>query len=110
MIRFKLTLGGEVREYLSRPVTMRTSIDAYRLLDREESAKGSYGEELIQDMLEFIVKLFGEQFSVDDLLSGCRASFFVVAPAMLRLVIATVNEQLREFEAANPPTAATAKG
>lgn len=110
MIKLAVTIDGKKKDYISNIITTRMSIDAYRLLDREETARGSYDEALIQDILAFIVRLFNDQFTADDLLDGCHCSFFVMAPAMLRMIVASVNERLRDFEAENPPTAATATG
>lgn len=97
MIRISLRINGQRVDFISRAITMRVSLDAYRLLARPDVSEGIYTDEAIEAMTEFICGIFGDQFTPDQLLDGFEGSFLVHAPRFLKMVISTVDNALRDF-------------
>ena len=97
MIRISLRIDGQRVDYISRAITMRVSLDAYRVLARPDVSEGIYTDEAVEAMSEFICGIFGDQFTPDQLLDGFEGSFLVHAPRFLRMVIGTVDNALRDF-------------
>ncbi len=108
MIQLTLRLNGKDKHFTADGLTMRASVTAYKLLAKMDETPGEYPPEMIDELTGFVVQVFGEKFTVDDLLDGCKDSFFRVVPGMLRAVVLGVNEAIRSFPE-NPMPAATAK-
>lgn len=105
MINITLHVRGMKATAYAADIRMRESLDAFALADAWDKAQGVYSEALVDDVLRFIVRCFGRQFAVEDLLDGYEGSFYALAPNFLRAVIGYVAEQMTDF----PPKAATTK-
>lgn len=105
MINITLNVRGMKPRTYRADIRMRESLDAFELADRWDRAQGVYPQELVDDVLQFIVRCFGRQFAVEDLLDGYEGSFYALAPNFLRAVVGYVAEQVADF----PPKAATTK-
>lgn len=102
MIQIRLCpVGGTETTYKSRGVRMRSCLEAYRLYEKYEACRGDYGEDLIEECLEFICGCFDHAFTVDALLDGYAGTPYALIPQMLREVIGYVNDRIVIF-----PTAA----
>lgn len=107
MIRIKLRVDGKIVDFVSRLITMRVSLDAYKLYARPELAEGIYNDETVEDLCAFICGMFGDQFTPDQLLDGFSGSFLVHAPRFLRQVLATVDDRLQDFPQSSQEEKAT---
>lgn len=102
-MQITLRANGAARVYENECVTMRDSIRAYKLLGKIEAAAGEFDDKLIDEGLDFIRGLYGNQFTRDELLDGSGESFFTLIPGTLRQVIAGVSDAVAEI----PNTTAT---
>jgi hypothetical protein len=104
MINLTLSIRGFKPKTYQADIRMRECLQAFVLADKWDKAGGNYDDMLIDDALAFIVRCFGKQFTVDDLMDGYEGSPYALIPTFLRAVIGYVAEELVDF----PPKAATA--
>lgn len=110
----KLTLinGDQKKDFYTRGISAGASLAAYDLLDEiGEKAKDDpaalYGKAHREQLLRFVVELFGGQFTEQEFLEGYMDSFFTGVPEMLRSVVAGVNAKVQAFP--NVPAGDAAK-
>ena len=104
MIDLTLRIKGKDRTFRASAITCRCSIDAWKLAKRweTESAKDEMSEELIDEAIDLIVRVYGNRFTRDEFLDGCIGSIFFIAPAIVRAIMMDVGDKLAAF----PPKAA----
>jgi hypothetical protein len=60
-------------------------------------AEALYDAEQREELLQFVVDLFGGQFTREEFLDGFQDSFFAGVPAILRAVVDGINAKVRAF-------------
>ena len=65
--------------------------------EKTQDAEPVYGPKQIDAMLEFVVELFGGQFTRDEFLDGFRDSLFAGVPPMLRAVVSGIQTKILTF-------------
>lgn len=104
MIKLTLTIDGKRREFVTREIPTRACLEALKLTKAYEADSGEYADELIEAQLDFVVRLFGGQFSRDEFLDASTDdNYFALMPLLIREAMTHVNSKLAEF----PRTAAT---
>lgn len=107
-MKIKLNIGGKQREFYSKGLTARASLKAFEYLEEIENKALSgedklYGPEQMERLLDFVVSLFGNQFTEDEFLDGYEGSFYSDVPEMLRAVVAGVMAKTEEFPNVKAP-------
>ena len=104
MIRLTLEPAGQQPcSYIARRIPARAALDAHQLVEAWD-AEEELTETTIDQMLDFVVRLFEYQFTRDEFLDGFMGNPFVDVPALVKDVILDVQAKVAEY----PPTAATA--
>lgn len=100
-MKITLNIDGNKKEFYSKGLTARASLKAFEYLEdidkRVLSDKDLYNEQHIELLLDFIVSLYGGQFSQAEFLDGYEGSFFTDVPEMLRSVVSGFNAKVSEF-------------
>lgn len=97
MIRLTLCIDGMKIPYETEGVNGRSSIRAFKLLEKLERDDYRYDDQIINELVGFVVGLFDGQFTADDFLDGCPGSLFVVGPQLLSAVIQDVASAIQEI-------------
>lgn len=87
-----LNIEGKEKKFIAPPVSARRIKDALRLSQKLE--QGEINENTIDDLSEFLVGIYGKQFTLDELLDGYPANDFI--GKMLR----DVNDVIGDFDEA----------
>lgn len=97
MIKLVLNMDGMDIDFESEGVNGRSSIDAFRLMDRLDKVQYRWNEELIDGLVKFACRLFNDQFTPDEFLDGIKGSLFVIGPQLLNAVIQDVAGAISEI-------------
>ena len=104
MIHITLIISGKSKTYKAAGVNLSNSIEAYDLYREYTEANGNYPSELLDRCCEFVTKIFGNAFTVQELGNGYKGSAFTLLPNLFSAVIGYVEEQVINFP--EPPTTA----
>lgn len=108
MIKLNLMIDGLEIPFDSDGINGRSSIEAFRLMEKLDKAQYRWNDELIEDLILFVGRLFRGQFTRDEFLDGCQGSIFVIGPQLLNAVIRDVSGAISEIPA-RPTQAAEAE-